>query len=137
MQILKEFRAFIDKGNVVDLAVAVVLGAAFTKIVNAVVEGLVMPIVSAALPGGDWASYTVTPLHLKVGLVVAAVVDFLVVAAVVFLVVVKMMGVFRKRAAAPATPSTKTCPECLETIPKAASRCRACTAPQGAVASAS
>jgi large conductance mechanosensitive channel len=129
MGILAEFKAFINKGNVVDLAIAVVLGAAFAKIVNAVVEGVVMPIVGAVLPGKDWASFTVTPLNIKLGVVLAAAVDFLVISLVVFLTVVKLMGSL-KRKPAPATATTRTCPECLETIPLAARRCRACTAVQ-------
>ena len=81
MSILKEFRQFLDRGNVVDLAVAVVLGAAFGKIITAIVDGIMMPIVGAVLPQGDWRLWTVTSLNIKVGAVLAAVVDFVIVSA--------------------------------------------------------
>ncbi len=126
MPLLKEFKEFALKGNVADLAVAVVIGGAFGKIVSALVADLVMPVVSAILPGGDWRAYSATPLHIKVGDFMGAVLDFIIVAAVLFVVVVKIMGAFKKPAVAEST--TKVCPECLETIPLAARRCRACTA---------
>jgi large conductance mechanosensitive channel len=129
--LLKEFRAFALKGNVVDLAVAVVIGQAFGKIVTALVGDLIMPLAGALLPGqSEWRNYTVTSLNLKVGDLVGAVVDFFIIAAVLFLVVVKFMGAMQKKA--PDAPGTKSCAECLETIPAAARRCRACTAVQPA-----
>ena len=125
MKLAREFRQFIARGNVVDLAVAVVIGAAFSKIVTQVVDGVIMPIVGALLPGGDWKTWEVTPLDLKVGAVLGAVVDFLIVAFVIFLVVHKFVK--RMIPAAPEeAPTNKSCPECLETIPFAARRCRAC-----------
>jgi large conductance mechanosensitive channel len=126
MALIKEFKAFINKGNVVDLAVAVVIGAAFGKIVAAMVSDLVMPLVNAVIPHGDWRSWEVTPLHFRVGSFLGAVVDFLVVAFVVFLVMIKLLGALQRRRA-DATPTTKTCPECLEVVPAAARRCKACT----------
>ncbi len=133
MALSRDFRAFITKGNVVELAVAVVIGAAFGKIVSAIVEGLIMPLVGAAMPGGEWIKWTVTSLNLRVGAVLGAILDFLVVALVVFLVFVKGIAALkRKEAAAPTT--TKQCPECLEMIPLEARRCRACASPQGAAA---
>ena len=123
MGMVSEFRAFVAKGNVIDLAVAVVIGAAFGKIVTAVVDGLVMPLVGAVLSGKSWATWTVTSLHFQLGAVLAAIIDFLAVALVVFLVFVKP----RAR-----PPGTKECPECLEAIPVAARRCRACASPQTA-----
>ena len=130
MSIVKEFKEFALKGNVVDLAVAVVIGAAFGKIVSAVVSDLIMPLVNALMPQGDWRAWEVTPLHFKVGDLMGTVVDFVVVALVIFLVVVKGMQVGRKPVVAPvvAPPATKQCPECLETVPSLARRCRACTA---------
>ena len=125
MGLVQEFKQFVVRGNVIDLAVAVVLGAAFTKIVTAFVDGIIMPIVGAVLPGGDWRTFTVTPLGIKLGSVLAATIDFLLVALVVFLVVNKLMGSFRKK---DEVPAAKSCPECLEMIPLAARRCRACTA---------
>lgn len=125
MPVFQEFKAFVSKGNVVDLAVAVVMGGAFGKIVTAMVGGLVMPLVGYVMPQGDWQKFAVGPF--QIGQLLAAVIDFLLIALVVFLVFVKGLGrVIKKPEAAPA-PATKTCPECLETIPEAATRCKFCT----------
>jgi large conductance mechanosensitive channel len=129
MSLLKEFKDFAAKGNVVDLAVAVVMGQAFGKIVSSVVSDIFMPIVGAILPGGDWREFTVTPLNLKIGSVLGATLDFMVVALVLFLVVVKLIGALNKRVTTPPPATTKKCSECLEDIPLAAKRCRACTSP--------
>ncbi len=127
MSLVKEFRDFIARGNVIDLAVAVVIGGAFGKVVSAIVDDLVMPLVSALIPGGDWREFTVTPLHFKIGHLLGSAIDFLIIAFVIWVVVVKTMGSLKK-AEAPAAPTTKECPECLETVPIKARRCRACTA---------
>ena len=124
MKVLKEFKEFINKGNVVDLAVAVVIGGAFGKIVSALVSDMVMPLVNAVIPEGDWRKWEVTPLKFRVGDFIGTVVDFTIVAFVVFIVMVKIVGTLNKKAAG---PETRTCPECLESVPKAARRCRACT----------
>ena len=124
MKVLKEFREFINKGNVVDLAVAVVIGGAFGKIVSALVSDMVMPLVNAVIPEGDWRKWEVTPLKFRVGDFMGTVVDFTIVAFVVFIIMVKIVGTVNRKNAA---PETKQCPECLETVPKAARRCRACT----------
>jgi large conductance mechanosensitive channel len=124
MKVLKEFREFINKGNVVDLAVAVVIGGAFGKIVSALVADVVMPLVNAAIPQGDWRKWEVTPLHFRVGDFMGTLVDFTIVAFVVFIIMVKIVGAVNRKAA---PPETKPCPECLENVPKAARRCRACT----------
>jgi len=127
MKMLQEFKAFINKGNVVDLAVAVVIGGAFGKIVTAVVSDVVMPLVNGVLPQGDWRKWEVTPLHFRIGDLIGTVVDFVIVAFVVFLVMVKLMGVAQRLGRGPAAVATKQCPECLEMVPLAARRCRACT----------
>ena len=127
MGLLADFKSFALKGNVVDLAVAVVIGGAFGKIVSALVADIVMPIVGAVLPSGEWRAWQVTPLNLKVGDFLGAVLDFIIIAMVLFLVVTRMVNrVFKKPET---TPTTRSCPECLETIPILARRCRACTAP--------
>ena len=131
MKFFQEFKQFALKGNVIDLAVAVVIGKAFGDIVSALVADLIMPIVGAVLPSRSWVEWTVTPLNLKLGHFLGAVVDFLIIALVMFIVVVKMMGWFTRAKVEP-TPTTKPCPECLEVIPLAAKRCRACTAVQPA-----
>jgi large conductance mechanosensitive channel len=127
----QEFKAFAVRGNVLDLAVAVVIGAAFTKIVTALVNEVVMPLIGKVMPTGDWIGYQVGGI--KIGVVFSAVLDFLVVAAVLFVVVVKIMGSTMRRFSrdqVPVPPPTKKCPECLEDIPVAARRCRACTSQQ-------
>ncbi len=130
MSLWQEFKSFAVRGNVLDLAAAVVIGAAFSKIVTALVSEVVMPLIGKVLPAGDWTAYTVGGIH--VGQVLGAVLDFLVVAAVLFIVVVKIMGTAMRRLGptTPAAPATKKCAECLEEIPLAARRCRACTSLQ-------
>ena len=124
MSIGGDFKDFIAKGNVIDLAVAVVIGAAFGKIVTALVEGIIMPLVGMAVPSGDWRTMLAGPF--KLGLVLGATVDFICIALVVFLVFVKGLGSLKKKEEL-VTIDTKTCPGCLETIPKAATRCKHCT----------
>lgn len=123
MSVLKDFKAFAFKGNVVDLAVAVVIGGAFGKIIGALVADIIMPLVGAVLPGNEWRSFTVSSLNIKAGDFLGAIVDFLIIAMVLFIVVVKFMAAFKKKE----PESTKNCPECLEAIPAAARRCKACT----------
>ena len=127
MSFKNEFKTFITKGNVIDLAIAVVIGAAFGKIVSAFVDGIIMPIVSYVLPQGDWQTWALGKF--QIGKVLGAVVDFLIIAFVIFLVLVKGINALsRKKAAAKAeAPTTKECPFCLEQIPAAASRCKFCT----------
>ena len=125
MSWVSEFKAFALKGNVVDLAVGVVIGAAFGKIVSALVDDLIMPLVGALLPGQEWREFTLTPLNFKVGHLMGAVLDFMIIAGVLFIVVRKLMALVLKKEEGPAT--TKECSECLEKIPIAAKRCRACT----------
>ncbi len=131
MSLIHEFKAFVAKGNVVDLAVAVVVGGAFSRIVTAFVDGVVMPLVSYVLPANtQWEAWTLGKL--RIGTVLGATVNFLLIALVVFLVLVKLLGALMKRRQeeVPAAPDTKVCPECLEAIPAAARRCKHCTAPQ-------
>jgi large conductance mechanosensitive channel len=124
MALIQEFKAFAAKGNVIDLAVGVVMGQAFGKIVSSMVQDLFMPIVGFVLPGGDWREFTVTPLHLKLGSVLGSTLDFLVVSGVLFLVTVKLLGAMQNKKD---SPTTKPCPECTENVPIAAKRCRYCT----------
>jgi large conductance mechanosensitive channel len=108
---------------------AVVIGAAFSKIVNALVEGIVMPLIGKALPSLSWKTYEVGGV--QVGALLGAVIDFFIVALVLFLVVVKVMGTVKKmRHEDPPDPTTKKCSECLEEIPLLARRCRACASEQ-------
>lgn len=137
MSVLQDFKKFAFKGNVIDLAVGVVIGAAFGKIVSALVADLVMPLVSLILPSGDWRSSGLVlkraadpkdDVVLKYGDFLGAVVDFLLVAAVLFVVVSKILKNLEFGAKkVEEAPATKECKYCLETVPLKATRCRACT----------
>lgn len=129
---LKEFKTFVLKGNVVDLAVAVVIGAAFSGVVNALVKYLLTPLV--AIPGktdfGD-LEFTIRNSHFLYGAFLNELIAFLMIAAAVFFFVVKPMNVLiarRNRGEDDGDPTTRDCPECLSAIPVAASRCAYCTA---------
>ena len=104
MSVIKDFGSFIKEGNVVDLAIAVVIGGAFGKIVSAAVSDLVMPLVNALVPQGDWRKWEVSRLHFRVGDFLGTVVDFLIVAFVVFIVMVKLVGVATRKNAPTAVP---------------------------------
>src|SRR5262245_11587752 len=92
-----EFKTFVLKGNVIELAMAVVVGGAFNKVVKAFVDDLVMPAMSPLLPAGDWRAWQATPLGLKVGDFIGSIVDFLIVSLVVFVVLVKLVGQFTRK----------------------------------------
>lgn len=109
----KDFKAFAFKGNVIDLAVGVVLGAAFTAVVTAVVNGIIMPVVGLLTPGDTWKDWTVWRLQL--GVVLASLLNFLIVAAVLFVVVSKFIKALQRKDVAPATPVPPTPTEQLLT----------------------
>ena len=137
MGLRKDFQDFVFRGNVVDLAVGVMIGAAFGKIVTAAVDDVVMPIVSVMLPGGNWREAAFEPvagMKLKLGHFLGVTIDFVITAAVLFFVLVKFIGMLRKKAPAEAPPATKVCAECLEAVPSAARRCKHCTATFAALA---
>lgn len=138
---LREFKEFIARGNVIDLAIAVVIGAAFGRIITSLVEGIIMPPIGMLLGKADFSNLfidlsgqrpaSLAEAQLK-GLPVIAygtflndVVSFLIIAFVVFLIV---KAVNRLKAAPPPPPNTKDCPHCLTAIPLAATRCAACCA---------
>jgi large conductance mechanosensitive channel len=136
MSFFSDFKTFAFKGNVIDLAVGVVIGGAFGKIVTALVSDIVMPAVSLVLPSGDWRASGFVLRHaanpkddvvLKYGDLFGSIIDFLIVALVLFLFVSKFVKAAEARFGGPASPTTKECPQCLETIPLKAKRCRACT----------
>jgi large conductance mechanosensitive channel len=133
---LKGFRDFILRGNVVDLAVAVVIGAAFGAIVNSLVCDLINPAISAIVQKPDF-SYLVWNIHggkIKYGNFLNAAIQFLLVAsAVYFFVVLPLNALLKKFNPAKAEPpKTKACPECLSDIPVAAKRCSHCAQPVAA-----
>jgi large conductance mechanosensitive channel len=102
----KDFKAFALKGNVIDLAVAVVIGAAFTKIVTTVVDALIMPLVGKILPGGSYLAWA--PGGVRLGVLIGAILDFLIVAFVLFAIVSIIKRALPKPAEAPpAEPSAE------------------------------
>ncbi len=128
---LKGFRNFILRGNVVDLAVAFVVGAAFTAIVTALVTDIINPLIAATVGKPDF-SYLVANVHgglIKYGLFVNAVIYFIIVCAAMYFGVVmplnKLLTRFNMGAIA-TPPATKKCPECMSDIPAAAKRCSHC-----------
>ncbi|WP_263359334.1 large conductance mechanosensitive channel protein MscL [Acidicapsa ligni] len=134
---LKGFRDFILRGNVVDLAVAVILGAAFNAIVGSLVANILNPLL-AALVGKPDFSYLILEVHggkVQYGLFLNAVINFLLVASAVYFGVVLPINKFTARLQAlkgpapVAAPTTKACPECLSEIPLAARRCSHCGQP--------
>lgn len=128
----REFREFLLKQNALALAVGVIVGAALGRVVSSLVADILMPIIGLGLPGGDWRSWkyvlsqSVGPDGKEVvssvnyGLFAGTIVDFVIVAFVVFLITRQFLK------PAPESP-TKGCPFCMETVPKGATRCRACT----------
>src|SRR5262245_52700338 len=103
MGMLKEFREFAMKGSIVDLAVAVVIGAAFGAIVSSLVDDIIMPIVNPLLPAGGWQAWTVGSL--KIGNFLGAVVKFIIIAFALFLVIKTMNRFMKKKEAAPPPPA--------------------------------
>ena len=138
---IKEFREFIARGNVIDLAVAVIIGAAFGKIITSLVEGIIMPPIGLLLGRVDFANLFIDisgthPASLdaakKAGVPVIAygvfindVIGFLIVAFVVFLIIRQLN---KGKDSEEAAPATKDCPHCLSAIPLAATRCSGCCA---------
>ena len=127
---LKEFKDFVMRGNVLDLAVAVIIGGAFGKIVGSLVNDIIMPLIGLIMGGVNFSdlSFTVGEAVVKWGAFVQTVLDFLVIALVIFLII-KSANKMKKAPApaAPAEPTTKECPECFSTISIKATRCPNCT----------
>lgn len=124
---LKEFKDFVMRGNVLDLAVAVIIGGAFGKIVASLVNDVIMPFIGILMGGISFTSLeaTVGTAVVKYGIFIQTIVDFLLVAFVVFLIV-KAANSLRKPAPA-AEPTTRECPRCFSTIHIKATRCPNCT----------
>lgn len=130
---LKDFKKFILRGNVVDLSVAVVVGAAFTGVVNAFVRDLVTPLIAAigGQPNFGNLAFTINNSRFLYGDFLNVFISFVLVAGVVFFFVIQPINKFVELSNKRKTtddPSEKKCPECLSEIPKAATRCKFCTA---------
>ena len=142
---LKEFKEFALRGNVIDMAVGIIIGAAFTKIIASLVEDVVMPPLGLlignvdfsslflTLSGGDYASVAqakeACAATLNYGLFINTVINFLIVAFAIFLLVRQINRLRSRQQPVEPLPTTRDCPECLTTIPLAARRCAACTSP--------
>lgn len=129
---LKGFKEFVLRGNVLDLAIAVVIGAAFSNVITAMVKDLITPLIGAIVGKPDFSAWVVTinGSPFLVGDFLNAVIAFLLMAAAVYFFVVAPMNAWmarRRRGEAPIDPTTKKCPECLSEVPIAARRCAFCT----------
>ncbi|HEY1908985.1 MAG TPA: large conductance mechanosensitive channel protein MscL [Myxococcaceae bacterium] len=129
MSLTKDFREFLLKQNALALAIGVVIGAAVGKVVSAIVDDIVMPFVGILLPGGEWRNWELPLTHdaagkvtnaIKYGDLMGRIVDFGIVALVVFFVTKALIK-------APPPVPTKTCPRCTEAVAAAATRCKFCT----------
>jgi large conductance mechanosensitive channel len=137
---ISEFRAFLIKTNALALAVGVIIGAAVGSVVSGLAADILMPIIGLVMPGGNWrearivlnrttdAAGKVSESAILYGHFIGTLIDFLIISLVLFLIVRMLV---RPTPAAPAPEQMKQCPECMEMIPAAARRCRACTAALG------
>jgi large conductance mechanosensitive channel len=139
---LKEFKDFIMRGNVIDMAVGIIIGAAFGSIVNSLVNDIIMPPIGKLLGGVDFANLFINlgpgkytslaeaqaagAATINYGLFINALITFLIVAFVIFLIVRAVNRMRREAEEASAAPTTKKCPECLSEIPIEARRCAFC-----------
>lgn len=135
MGMMKEFKEFAMKGNVVDMAVGLIIGAAFSKIVSSLVADIIMPPIGVALGNVDFSSLSIilkakagdTPaVVLGYGKFINTVIDFVIVAFALFMVI-KQMNRLKRKEESPAAPTNKECPHCCSTIPIKATRCPSCT----------
>lgn len=128
---LKEFKQFLLRGNVVDLAVGVVVGASFSSVVNALVSDLITPFIAAIVKVPDFSDlfFTINGSRFMYGHFFNALISFLLIAASIFFLIIKPMNflVTKTRREEPASPATQKCKECLSEIPVGAKRCSHCT----------
>jgi len=134
LKILKEFKEFISRGNVMDMAVGVIIGGAFTAIVNSLVSDLLNPLLGLITGGVDFTSLAVVigkgenPAVFAYGSFISAVINFLLVAFVLFMIIKSINKLHvKKKEEAPAAPTTKVCPFCKSEIAIDATRCPHCT----------
>ena len=135
---MKDFKAFLLRGNLVDMAVGIVIGVAFAAVVTALVADLVTPLLAAIGGQRDFSrlSFTINKSHFLYGAFFNAVLAFVLVAVLIFYLVVKPVNALmaRSRTEPPVEATTRECPECLSQIPLAARRCAFCTAEVGRAA---
>lgn len=140
MALLKEFKEFAFKGNMIDMAVGIVIGAAFGTVITSLVSDIFMPLIQAIGGGGKEAYegwvFTVNQQKVNVGKFIGALVNFLIIALAIFIVIVKLVGMLtrKKHEEAPAEPTTRECPFCLSEVPIKATRCKCCTSELPAIA---
>ena len=129
MKIPAGFREFIARGNVIELAVAVVIGVAFSALVTSLVENLLTPVIAAFIGKPDFSalSFTINESEFLYGSFINALIAFLSVAAAVYFFVVLPMNTLRERRESVEEATTRDCPKCLSEVPVAASRCAFCT----------
>jgi large conductance mechanosensitive channel len=140
MGMVKEFKEFAMKGNVVDMAVGIIIGGAFGKIVSSLVSDVLMPPIGVLMGGVDFSSLAVKvkeggidaagkaipAVLMSYGKFINTVIDFVIVAFCIFMIIKAMNSMKKQPAPAPAVPTTKDCPLCLSTIPIKATRCAHC-----------
>ena len=140
---LNEFKAFAMRGNVVDMAVGIIIGAAFGKIVSSLVKDVIMPPIGLAMGNVDFSNLFINlsdqayetlaaakeagAATINYGVFINTVLDFIIVAFAIFMVIRQMNKMKKKEEAPPAEPTTRDCPHCLSTIPIQATRCGHCT----------
>jgi large conductance mechanosensitive channel len=128
---IKGFRDFILRGNVIDLAVAVIIGAAFATITKSLVEDIITPLIAAVIgkPDFSYLVLTIEKTPIKYGNFLNAIIYFLIIAFVIYFFLVLPVQKLLARIKGPEAASNKTCPECLSEIPLAAHRCKFCAQP--------
>ena len=130
---MTEFKKFIARGNVMDMAVGIIIGGAFTAIVTSLVNDMLMPLLSLVIGGFDFNSLCIVlgegeqAATLNYGAFIAAIINFLLISLVIFLLIRAINRLTVKKAEAPAAPATKECPFCKEQIAAEATRCPHCT----------
>jgi large conductance mechanosensitive channel len=141
MGMIQEFKEFAVKGNVIDMAVGIIIGAAFGKIVSSLVADIIMPPIGMAMQSVDFSSLVfvlkdadgkIPAVTINYGKFISAVIDFTIVAFALFMVI-KQINRLKRKEDAPVTPTTKACPRCFLTIPIQATRCPECTSELSAV----
>ena len=131
--LIKEFKEFISRGNVMDMAVGVIIGGAFTAIVNSLVNDMLMPLLSLLTGGFDFSGLCIAlgegenAATINYGSFISAIINFLLIALVIFLIIKAINKVSRKKKEEAAAPTTKECPYCKEQIAIEATRCPHCT----------